>query len=329
MKSILTDNRGIALLITILMISIIVVLTLQFNSSMRNELQGAVNTRDNIMLGYIAKSGYNLALAVLREDDPISDSLNDDWALLKEASLLSESLFEPGSRFQIDIKDLSGKIQINELVTTKGDYNEGQKGILIRLLISDLFELEEDEAEDILDNIKDWIDKDDEPTRFGSENSYYQSLDNPYSCRNGKLRSIYEMTQIKGVTNKLFFGTKDTPGLIKYLTVYGDGSGKININTVSRDILAVLSDKSDKIEDEMVDEIIKYRENEDNDLNNILWYKDALGTTEDIIPTSLLTIKSSYFEILSIGIRDAAVKELKAVVKRVNGNLSTLSYEII
>jgi len=313
-------------LITLLMISIIVVLTLQFNSSMRHEYHGAVNSRDNIMLGFIAKSGYNLALAVLREDDSTSDSLNDDWAFLGAAtSSLSSELFEEGL-FIVDIKDLSGKIQINQLVKQDGTYNEDLKAVLMRLLTSDIFAIEEEEAEDILDNIKDWIDRDDDPTRFGSENSYYQALENPYPCRNGKLRSIYEMMQIKGVTKKLFLGSDETPALKEYLTVYGDGSGKININTVDRNILMVLSEDLDQ---EMVDEILEYRGNEDNDLGTALWYKEALGTNEDIIKPSILTFKSSYFEILSTGIRDTAAKELKAVVKRDGGKFSTLSYEII
>lgn len=325
MKAILTNNRGVALIITILMIAIIVVLTLEFNSSMRHELHGAYNARDNIMLGYIAKSGYNLALAVLREDDPSSDSLNDDWALLKGASFLSVDLFDEG-RFLVDIKDLSGKIQINQLINQDGTYNEDQKGILMRFLTSDIYEMEEEEAEDLLDNIKDWIDSDDESTGFGSENSYYQSLDNPYPCRNGKLRSIYEMTQIAGVTKELFFGTEDTPGLKEYLTVYGDGSGKININTVDRDILMVLSDDLDI---EMADEILEYRADEENSLGTPLWYKAALGTGEDVIKPSLLTVKSTYFEILSTGLKDTAAKELRVIVKRAGGRFLTLSYEII
>ena len=324
MKAILTNNRGIALIITILMISIIVVLTLQFNSSMRNELHGAVNSRDSIMLGYIAKSGYNLALALLREDDSGSDSLNDNWALLKGNSSLSGSLFESG-RFLAEITDLSGRIQINSLIKQDNTYDEDQKKMLLRLLTSSLFGLEEEDAEDILDNIKDWIDSDDEPTRFGAENSYYQSLDNPYPCRNGKLGSIDEMIQIKGITKELLFGTGATPGLKDFLTVYGDGSGKININTADKNILMVLSDDLDQ---EMIDEIIKYRANEDNNLGNALWYKEALGTNEDIIPASLLTTKSSYFEIISRGLIDTSVKELKAVVKRAGNNFSTLSYEI-
>lgn len=329
MKTILKNNRGIALLITILMIAIIVVLTLQFNSSMRYELSGAVNSKDNIMLGYIAKSGYNLALAVLREDETDSDSLNDDWAQLGAASLLSEGLFESG-RFYVEVKDLAGKIQINQLIKQDANgiwiYSEDQKGILMRLLTSDIFELEDEAAEDILDNIKDWIDTDDDPTRYGSENSYYQFLEDPYPCRNGPLRSIYEMTQINGITKELFFGINGNPGLKEFLTVYGDGTGKININTVDRNILMVLSDDLDQ---EMINEILQYREDEDNDLKSPKWYQLALGTSEEVINSSLLTTNSSYFEILSTGIRDTAAKELKAIVKRDSNGFSTYLYEII
>jgi general secretion pathway protein K len=325
MKSVLTNNRGIALIITILMIAIIVVLTLQFNSSMRHELYGAVSSRDNILLGYIAKSGYNLALTLLKEDDPASDSLQDDWARLEEGSALSEGLFD-GGRFQIKITDLSGRIQINTLVKPDGTYNEDQKGILLRLLTSEPFELETEKAEDILDNIKDWIDIDDEPTRFGAEDSFYQSLDNPYPCANSRLRSINEMIYIKGITRELLFGTKDVPGLKDFLTVFGDPGGRININTADRHILYAMSSELDS---DMVDEILAYRADEDNDLTNVLWYKEALGPDEEIIKPALITVKSTYFEILSAGIKDTAVKELKVVVKRTEGDISTLSWEII
>ncbi len=307
------------------MISIIVVLTLHFNGSMRHELNGAVNSRDNILLGYIAKSGYNLALTLLREDDSNSDSLHDDWALLEEASSLSEGLFDAG-RFYVKITDLSGRIQINSLVKPDGTYNEDQKQILLRLFTSDLFALKMEESEDILDNIKDWIDRDDEPTRFGAESSFYQSLDNPYTCRNGYLRSVNEMVYIKGISRKLLYGTKDSPGLKEFLTVYGDRSGRININTADRYILMSISEELDP---EMVDEILAYRADMDNDLGKVLWYKDTLGTGEDIINPSLLTIKSSYFEILSTGFKETAEKELKANIKRAGDRFTVLSWEII
>lgn len=325
MRQILKNNRGVALIITILMMAIIVVLTLHFNSSMRHELYGAVSSRDNILLGYIAKSGYNLAITLLKEDDPASDSLQDDWALLEEGSTLSEGLFDDG-RFQIKISDLSGRIQINSLVKQDGAYNEDQKGIILRLLTSEPFELEPEEAEDLVDNIKDWIDPDDEPTRFGAEDSYYQALDNPYPCANSRLRSINDMIYIKGITRKLLFGTRETPGLMNFITVFGDPGGRININTADKIIIMAISEEMDS---EMAEEILAYRADEDNDLTNLNWYKEALGADEEIIKPALITIKSAYFEILSTGIRDRAVKELKAVVKRAEGDFITLSWEII
>ena len=49
MNRIISDNRGVALIITILMLSIIVVLTLEFNRSMRENLHIAVNSKDTII----------------------------------------------------------------------------------------------------------------------------------------------------------------------------------------------------------------------------------------------------------------------------------------
>ena len=326
MKKILKNERGVALLITILMITIIVVLTLQFNSSMRYELQSAVNSKNNIQLGYIAKSGYNFALALLSADETNVDSPQDDWALLREYSSLSGEMFNDGEKFQVEVNDLTGKIPINRLIKNDGSYNEDHKLIMMRLLTSNIFELEEAEAEDIIDNIKDWIDRDDDPTRFGSESSYYQTLDDPYSCRNNDLRSVTEMRWIRGITDDILFGTKEKKGLIEFLTVYGDENGKININTAGRNVILALSDDLDE---SMVDDIIDYRSDEENELNSVAWYKIAIGTSDNYINESLLTVKSSYFEIRSSGIKDDAVKELKAVVKRADNKLFTLSWEII
>ena len=109
------DHQGIAMILTILVIGIIVAVTLQFNRAMRSELHAAVNLRDDIMLGAIARSGFNFALAVLYEDNPATDSLFDTWAIFQSASSYSASLFDDG-RFKGEIRDLSGRIQINKLV---------------------------------------------------------------------------------------------------------------------------------------------------------------------------------------------------------------------
>ena len=58
-KRILKDNRGFALILTILIVSLVVVLTLQFNNSMWSDLYSSANLRDGIRLRFIARSGVN------------------------------------------------------------------------------------------------------------------------------------------------------------------------------------------------------------------------------------------------------------------------------
>jgi len=231
MKSILKDNRGFALILTILIVSLVVVLTLQFNNSMWSDLYSSANLRDGIRLRFIARSGVNCALAVLSEDasSSDSDSLQEAWANSKELSLNSVTMFENG-HFQVEISDLSGKIQVNRLITKDGKYNEAQKMLLMRFLSSEQFQLDSEKVGNLIDAIKDWIDPDDDATRFGAENGYYQSLENPYSCKNGPMESLGQMLLIKGVTQELFYGNEHRSGIANHLTVYGDG--KININSL-------------------------------------------------------------------------------------------------
>ncbi len=324
MDKIISNNRGIALIITILMLSIIVVLTLEFNRSMRDNLHIAVNSKNNIVLNYLAKSGYNFGITLLDEDDRKSDSLRDKWALVKMYSSVSSQLFDEGW-FRVEITDLSGRIQINTLVKNDGTYNDTQKELLLRLLLLIAPDLQEEEAEDIIDNIKDWIDIDNEPERFGAENLYYQSLENPYSCANRALQSIGELLRIKDVSSELFYGTEGNPGLRDFVTVYGDGSGRININTAPPEIITAMAEDMDE---EMVNDIISYREDYDNDLEDPLWYKDAVGTNENIIDSSVITIKSDVFAISSVGIRDNIQRMISAVVKRTQSNVNLLSWEV-
>lgn len=324
MNKIISDNRGVALIITILMLSIIVVLTLEFNRSMRENLHIAVNSKDTIMLNYLARSGYNLGLAVLDEDNRESDSFHDEWALLKMYSSSSNQLFNEG-RFQVEITDLTGRIQINNLVNRNGTYNDSQKELLLRLLLLLAPDLYEEEVEDIIDNIKDWIDTDDEPTRFGAEDLYYQSLEKPYSCSNGPLKSVEELLRIKDISEDLFYGTLGNPGLSDLLTVHGDGSGRININTASPSLIMAMAED---IDGEMVDDIIIYREDSENDLGSPFWYKDAVGTNEDLIDPSLIRINGDFFTIDSIGLKDNMQRIIRAVVKRTGDTFGLLSWMV-
>lgn len=309
---VLTDNRGFALILTVLMVSLMVVLTLHFSRSVRSALYASANLKDGVRTGYMARSGFNCAVALLSEDAAFSDcdSLLEPWADSKRLSAFSTTLFEDGY-FELEIVDLAGKVQINKLVDNKGNFNEEQKAMVERFLSADQFGLNDEAIGNLIDAIKDWIDPDDEPTRFGAENAYYQGLTHPYSCKNGPLESLGELLAIKGMSQELFYGTDKTPGIYPYLTVHGEG--RININTANPLILNALAEEIDAA---MVEEMIHYRMDQENELSDPGWYQKVPGMAHILIPSSLITSTSRYFEIRSTGISGTLKKEVWGTIRR-------------
>jgi len=320
----LRDNRGMALILTILIISLIVALTLQFNTSMRSNLYAAANLRDGIKLRCIARSGFNGALAVLYEDAASGnvDTLRETWAHARIFSENSASLFDEG-RFLVEITDLSGRIQINQMVDKDGKYSDSQKRILTRFLNSPEFDLEPEEVDNIVDAIKDWIDQDSETTRFGAENAYYQTLEKPYTCKNAPIEFIEELLFVKGITKELFYGSRERLGISYYLSPHGNGM--ININTADPLVLRALSDQ---IEQDLSEDMVIYRENEDNDLSEPGWYKNVPGMSHVTIDPTLLTTSSNYFEITSAGLKGTMSKRVMGVVERKEGAIKILSWRV-
>jgi len=316
MTSIPGNNKGFALILTILIVSLLMVLILRFNRTMWAGLYSSANHRDAIRLGLIARSCINCTLAVLSDDASTSgsDSLTETWAQSKALSLNSAAMFENG-RFDVSISDLSGKIQINRLVNEKGEYNEVQKMLLTRFLSLESFRLESDTVGNLIDAIKDWIDPVSEVTRFGAENSYYQSLQTSYTCKDGPIDSLGQLRRFKGMTDALFFGNENHPGISDHLTIYGDG--KININTAGPLVLRALSDDIDA---EMVQDMMAYRLNEKNDLSDPGWYRKVTGMGHVTIDPGLIKTSSDTFEIRSVGTADTMSRQTTAVVKRGAGS---------
>jgi len=303
------NNRGIALITVILIVGILVAIVIELNRSSRADIYDAANLSDGIKLTYIAKSGFYGAAALLTNSQNSYDTLRDDWA---KADLLSEksaSLFTDGY-FIATIEDEAGKIPLNNLVNGK-EYNAAIKEILVRLLSQPEFGLDERKAAEIVDAIKDWIDGDEEVTGSGAESYYYASLDPPYEAKNAPLDCIEELLMIKGVTKEIFYGTKEKSALAGYVTA--DSDGLININTAPKMVLRALSDG---INAELADKMDEYRRKEGNDLSNPQWYKQVPGMAGVTIPPELITVKSNYFKIISVGKMKNMSQSLSGVVKK-------------
>jgi len=323
MKQLIKNERGFALILTILVISLIVALTLQFNTTMRSDLYSAANFKDGVKLTSIARSGFAFSLAVLLKDASENDfdALRESWADSGTLSYGLVSLFGDGS-LDVRVMDHSGRININQLIDQNGAFNQEQKNILTRFLSSEQFGLDPEDVDNIIDAIKDWIDPDDEVTRFGAEDSYYATMEKPYSCKNSKLDFLEELLLVRGITRELFYGTKDNPGISAYLTTRGDG--KININTAHPVVLGKLSDQIDQ---EMVENMVEYRSDEKNDLKDVKWYNKVPGMSDIAIDPGLVTTSSTNFEIRAEGIKDSMHKLITVMVERKDGKLNILSWK--
>lgn len=321
------NNRGMALLITIMVISLLFAVTVQFNRTVRHMFFASAIQLEGQNLRTIAQSGLTIAAAMLEVDGAANgyDTLQEPWSVPDEAAL--GSLFGRGT-LKLEITDLSGKLQVNSLVPGNGGGPQGDnpqnanenKEILKRLLLSGNFELEsEQQAEEIVDAIVDWIDTNDLESDFGAEDGYYQSLNPPYTPQNGPITDVEELLLVKGVTPRILFGVGGQPGLADYVTAYGT-DGKININTAPVGVLRALHPLMTAEQATALDE---YRRDKENFqlLENSGWYQSVGILPGDIeLPEQLISTRSSVFQVRSEGRYLDQTRRLTSVVERADNN---------
>lgn len=236
----LKSNRGVALLITLSIITILVTAGLQLNRKTKATVDGAAAQKDRYTLRQMATGAINIAMAMLIKDamETKVDSVQEDWAnpqVIEE--MLAEFPFGDG-KVSLIITDELSRIQINALINYQGpnanQFKKEQldlwKNLTEKLLKlykesgEDLSEMEETDPETIINSIKDWLDsKDDDAVTglSGAESDYYKGLDPPYECKNGPFSHIGEVALVKGITPELFSGIGELFGLSSLLTVYG------------------------------------------------------------------------------------------------------------
>ncbi len=296
----LKNNRGIALITVILLVSVLVALAIELNRSARADIYDAANISDGIKLAYIAKSGFYGATALLlNTSSENATTLLDDWANTEALSVRSREFFDNGY-FIVRVEDEMGKIPLNKLAE-----NAVLRSALIRLLGQPEFGLDRAKAEEIVASIKDWIDEDNDVTSGGAESSYYLAQDPPYRAKNAPLDCIEELLMIKGITKEIFAGTKEKPALADYVTA--DGDGLININTAP---LLVLRSLSDAITPAIAQEMDEYRRNKSNDLAQAWYiaYDNSLG--------NIAALNSNYFKIISAGKMNKMEQKITAIIAR-------------
>lgn len=307
----LQNERGLALLLVLLVITLLVAMVVEFDYKTRIDLRAAGNLRDGLQATYLAKAGVAAAQAALKDDykndqrrNPKTDDLTELWSVPLPPLPLGEGTVS------VKITDEASKFNLNNLVS-KGNHHGVPPAIN---QARELFRLAQVDP-NLVDAIVDWIDTDDNdtPQTFGAEESYYQSLPKPYHCKNKPMDSLSELHMIKGITDEVY--EKVSP----YLTVSTDlTNGQININTADPIVLQGLGFDEDQtkklIDNRPIQQVTA-------DLIRVIGqdaYNIVVLRNQGLLP-GLLTVTSNVFSVEAQGRAHDIEKTVYALLDRQSG----------
>ena len=299
------SNQGGFILITILLIiAVLFPIIIAFNSRTQINLLQAANFRDNLQALRLARSGVEGAIGLLKEDDASYDAKTDRWAIQFPALVVGEGVLV------VKIEDEDGKININKIVNPNGVDVNAAVDRHLRKLIARLGGKPE-----VVDALIDWIDINNEVREpGGAEEEYYK--EKGYQCKNGPLDALDELLMIKGFDKELLIDK----GLKNYITV-APTDGKINVNTAD---IEVLYDINDELREGLVEEIVRYRE--ENEFKNVIDVKNAIGMNDTLYAkiAPLIKVNSSIFTVHSKYTLGKVTKNVEATLRRDGELIATI-----
>jgi len=239
----LRNSKGVALIMVLWVIAILSVVALEFCFAMRTEVNITKNFKEELQFYAMAQGEVQRAVTELiyRHEPSVQQMRKTlkpeevppekrEWITDGRPYTLS---FDQG-KGEIRIMGEAGKVNIN-LVSDK----------LLRKIIGQ-FGLEGEARDVVVDSIQDWRDPGELHRINGAKNEYYQSLKEPYNCKNGKLDTIEELLLVRGVTRELFYGKEvrkgeggekvEKTGLKDIFSIYSAGD-QVDINSAPSPVL--------------------------------------------------------------------------------------------
>lgn len=293
--SILNSEKGIALVLTLLVLALITALVVEFSYAVYTNTNALYNWKTSQRLSFVAKSGVKLASKVILENTgqyPYTYPGSLDIPLNNPFEDFKGTVF-------LRIEDETSKFNINSMVYSNGLLNEKAYNSFVRLLGA----LGIESA--IANRIVDWIDPDKEPRLSDSEKA----------SKNLYLDSIDEILLIPGIDRTIY--EKIAP----YVTIYG--SGRININGAEVPVLMSLSEFIDK---EKAERIVRYRNitpfTESGNITKVAGFEN-MAISGPIIEK--IDVKGTHFRILSTATEEGIKKVIESVLE-IFGSSATVRY---
>ncbi len=261
--------------------------------------------------------GYNVALGAEafasqilfrdlendKENNEYVDSPDEPWA--RYAAVLP---LDDGGVAEVQIDDLSGRINLNNLVSPTGAVDQTTRDRVVRLLmvlgITDVH----------VDALVDWIDPDEETlSAFGAEDGQYLMKDPPYRAANQAFVSVSELRLIEGMSPEAYQALRPH---VAALPVSGTA---INVNMATPEVIRSLHQD---ITEAQAQAIVEGRKEER--FLNVGDFKAQFAGMD--FPNQGLTVNSLFFDVVSrITWNDRVVNLVSTVYRSSDGELSVVS----
>ena len=261
-------DRGIALIIVMIMVAALTVIVTGFAYSMRVETKLARNTRFNPEMDWLGRSGVELARFLLSKrarGEEQMDALHQKWAggsgrigmgamdeLEPWEELPMTNVKLGNGTFSIKITDMERKLNINSAPEP-----------LLRYILEMHGGVDATDVDVFIDSLRDWKDPDENHGLNGAESDFYlREYYPPYYSKNGPLDHITEL--------KLVQGFKENPSIYNVFAknFTAISGGLINVNTASQQVIELLPGMDPLI----AAEIVMYRAGPDG----------SIGTEDDM-----------------------------------------------
>ncbi len=316
MKRLLGNEQGMALVITLLVVALLVVVVLEFNYGAQVETDIAANFRDGTKAYYLAKSGIHFAAALLRADEESKyDALTEDWAQELPPLPLGEGVVA------VRIVDEERKFDVNRLLQ-ENNLTIDEKRVA---MLENLFILRGVDPQ-LVDPLLDWIFP--EGAQRPIDLPSFDYREKGYESKHGPLDVISELSLIQGFSPEVLlqlggkpFGKGVDFTTSPYLTVFSQ-TGKINVNTASKEILMSLSAE---MTEGLADEIITIRE--EKPFQTIEEMQPIISTFYNEVK-DYIGVTSQYYTVAATGTVGQITREIVAVLYKTNQKIDFVYWQV-
>ncbi|MBJ6138952.1 type II secretion system minor pseudopilin GspK [Marinobacter litoralis] len=239
-----------------------------------------------------------------KEDGTMVDSPDEFWAMHAAVLPLDEN-----GVVEVQIDDLGGRINLNDLITESGAVDPLTKDRVSRLLMAlGINGLN-------VDTLIDWIDANDQTaSAYGAEDGQYLMADPGFRAANQPFVSVTELRLIEGMTEEIYVALRPH---VTALPVSGIG---INVNSATAPVLMSLHSELNDAEAEAI--IAKREEERFEDLQDFLALPEFSGLG---LKRNGLTLQTRFFEVVSrITYDNRVVNMVSTVFRNPEGEVRTV-----